>query len=73
MKVKEFVNKCQENGIATCLERYGVKNAMENPEIYQRQRDSCEKKWGVCSSLMVPRAFKAIKAKNAVSNVEIIK
>ena len=66
MKVKEFVDKCQENGIATCLKRYGVKNAMENPEIYQRQRDSCEKKWGVCSSLMVPE----IKEKGKVTMYE---
>lgn len=40
MQNKQVAEKCKQNGIAACMEKYGVPNAMLNPEVLERWQSS---------------------------------
>jgi hypothetical protein len=49
---------------ATCLQKYGVRNAVQAASVQQKAKDSCLEKYGVPFSFQVPDVKQKIKTTN---------
>ena len=62
----EYEEELRRRREETCMERYGVKNAMQNPDIRKKMEDTCIERYGV----RYPTQAASVKKKTKKTNLK---